>query len=110
MLGLLSGVGLKFLLAGGVAVIMASSCAYGIHTLKAAGANEVAMKVSRDALKVQQDEISKQKADVKRLTASNEKLQGLAGKRRRELQAAIAAIPNVEASDECPANCLLPSS
>ena len=107
---LFSGLALKTVLLCGGAVAIASCGAYGIHTLKAAGANELAAKVSQATLQQQQAEIERQKADVVRLTGRNAKLRTDAENRAQALSEALAGVPSGEATAPCPANCLLPSS
>ena len=110
MIGILGGIGFKTILMAGSALAMASCGAYTIHTLKAAGANEVALEISQATLEAQDAARRKERAAVARLTDSNAKLQGEAKTRQKALNDALAAIPSAPATDLCPANCLLPSS
>ena len=106
-MGLLGGIGLKAILAFAGAAAIASCGAYAIHSLKAAGAAEVALQVSQESLEAQDAARRKSQADVARLTAANTKLQGEAQERATALRNALSAIPTTTATDQCPENCLL---
>ena len=106
MIGML---GIKGILYSLAAVGVASCLTYLVHTIKAAGASEVALEVSQQELEAQHAAVAAHNAAVVRLTKVNADLQAKAKTRQTALQAALAAIPQSKATDTCPANCLLPS-
>ena len=104
MIGLL---GAK-VIAGVVGAMAIASCgAYAIHTLKAAGANEVAAKVGAAQLVAQKEQLDRQQADVAKLVEGNAALRKTAEGRQRALNTALATLKHTEATGECPANCTL---
>lgn len=108
MIGLLGSVGLKAIICAVGAVSVASCGAYAIHSLKAAGASELALQMSQETIQAQHAENERRKAAVARLTDRNAKLQDEAANRAREVSDALSAIPNAPADTTCPANCVLP--
>ena len=111
MLGL-GMLGAKAIFGGILAIGVASCGAYVVHTLKAAGANEVGVQVTQQTLQAQDAEIKQQKKDTARLAGINAKLKTDAEDRADALRIALTALQAPKATEQCPENCLLqqPSS
>ena len=107
MIGML---GIKGILYSVAAVGVAASLSYLVHVIHAAGASEAALEISQAELQAQHAAVAAHNAAVVRLTKANADLQAKAKTRQTALQAALEAIPQSKATEQCPENCLLPPS
>ena len=109
-MGFLGAIGAKAVVAMIGTVAVASALAYGVHALKAWGASEFALEASQATLRAQSAEIANVRAQAVRNAASDAKALAAERSRSSELRERLAAVPAVQATEQCPASCFLPPS